>query len=418
MTATIINDAHELVPVDRLYIHPSNPRQGDVGAVCASIEAHGFFGALVVQRSSSYVLAGNHRLKAARQLGMEAVPVMWVDVDDETAKRILLADNRTSDLGTYDNDQLAQLLQELATTPGGLDGVGYDGDDLDNLLQELGLSDGAGSGAAVRDPEPGEPEAALAKWGCATGDIWQLGDQRLIVGDSTVAGTIGEVLLEGELAACVWTDPPYGVDHAGGTKDPRSASHRSGGKIRNDKLTPAQLEPFLQAAFAAVLEHTKAGGSVYVAAPPGPSLTPFLVALGPVLRQCLVWVKDSNVFGRSDYHYAHEMVLYGWKPGAAHSWHGDRKQGSVMEVPRPHASKWHPTTKPTELVARCLRNSTQRGDVVLDPFNGSGSTLIACHELGRKGRGVELDPKYAASTLSRFAELDVTPVLERKGSGE
>lgn len=137
MTATIINDEHELVPLDRLTMHPANPRQGDVGAVCASIEAHGFFGALVVQRSTGHVLAGNHRLKAAKQLGMPEVPVTWVDVDDETATRILLADNRTSDLGTYDNDALAELLKGLAATDKGLDGLGYDGDDLDALLGDL-----------------------------------------------------------------------------------------------------------------------------------------------------------------------------------------------------------------------------------------------------------------------------------------
>lgn len=134
MSVTIINDSNELVAVNKLQVHPNNPRQGDVGAVCASIEAHGFYGALVVQRSTSFVLAGNHRLLAAKQLKMKKVPVVWVDVDEEQAKRILLADNRTSDLGTYDETVLADLLKDLAATEVGLDGLGYDGDDLDDLI--------------------------------------------------------------------------------------------------------------------------------------------------------------------------------------------------------------------------------------------------------------------------------------------
>jgi hypothetical protein len=170
-TPTIINDAHELVPVGKLTTHPANPRQGDIGAVAASIDAHGFYGALVVQRSTGHVLAGNHRLLAARQLKMKRVPVVWVDVDDEQATRILLADNRTSDLGTYDNAALADLLKTLATTDRGLDGIGYDGDDLDALLLDLG-SEGTRTApdytmkveAPIYEPTGAKPDvSALAK---------------------------------------------------------------------------------------------------------------------------------------------------------------------------------------------------------------------------------------------------------------
>lgn len=406
MVARSINSGHEDVPIADLLLHPRNINDSDIGAIHESIESVGFYGAVIVQRSTRFVLAGNHRLRAAQAHGMESVPVIWVDVDDEQALRIMLADNRTAELATRDEQGLADLLQELAATPHGLAGIGYDDEDLANLLQDLANPfDPTHLNGGTGDPQPTVPEEAQAKWQVELGDVWTSGGLTLVCGDARAPSAYEQ--LSGD-ADVVWTDPPYGVDHSGGTKDPRRAAHRSGDVIQNDALNESDLARLLDDAFTSAWKKLAPGGAWYVAAPAGP---PHLIFAELVStrgwRQTLTWVKQTFVFGRSDYHYQHEPILYGWKPGAAHKWTGDRKQTSVLQHDRPTASPEHPTMKPVSLVTQCLANHATPDALVLDPFCGSGTTLLAAHGLGLRGYGIELDPKFVAVSLQRLADVGV-----------
>jgi DNA modification methylase len=406
----IINQgAADLVAMSKLECHPRNVQEGDVGAIYRSIMCNGFYGALVAQQSTGYVLVGNHRLRAAQLAGLARVPVFYVDVSDEQALRIMLADNRTAELATRDEEALFGLLRELVDGEG-LDGTGYDEHDLDAMLADLAAGD------PTNTVDPGAPldraDELRDQWGTAAGQVWVAGEHRIVCGDATDPATAA-ALLAGEEAVCLWTDPPYGVDYVGKTKDAL--------RIKNDSASG--LPSLLAATFAAIDVVMAASARFYIAAPAGPRGTDFRIAIGEagwMFHQALVWVKDSMVLGHSDYHYRHEDVLYGWKPGPGRPgrgnhvgtrWYGDHAQTSVLEIRRPKRSEHHPTMKPVELVEACLANSTRRGDVVVDCFLGSGSTIVACQRLGRRGYGVELDPRYLAATLQRLNDMGVTPIL-------
>jgi site-specific DNA-methyltransferase (adenine-specific) len=390
----------ETVRIDELEPHPANPRQGDVGLIHSLIEENGWYGVIVAQRSSGRILAGNHRWKAAKAAGMSELPVAYLDVDDDRAERILLADNRSNDLASYDDHALADLLQTLTATDHGLLGTGYDGDDLDQLLHDLNGDQPTGP---LADPEPSVPEQAQERWHVTLGDVWQAGEQTVVCGDST-----DQAAWQGVTGNAMWTDPPYGVVYGGDVFAQAESGSAVREAIHSDDLSSDDLEGLVTTAILGA--PLNAGAAAYVAAPPGPLLAAFLTPLVAAgwLHQCLAWVKHRMTPGRSDYHYQHEMILYGWKPGAAHQWYSDRTQTSILEHDRPHTSAEHPTMKPVSLVAECLQNSTKRGDVVLDPFLGSGSTLLAAHQLGRAGTGIELDPRYCAVTLDRLASLGLT----------
>jgi site-specific DNA-methyltransferase (adenine-specific) len=352
------------------------------------------------------VLAGNHRLLAARQAGLETVPAMIVDVNDQTARRILLADNRTNDLASYDDAALAKLLH-AAMLDGGLPGTGYDGDDLDQLLADLGEEPLSASTASTGTENA---EAAQAKWQVQPGDLWEAGKHRVVCADATNQEAYTR-LLGDTLVDVVWTDPPYGVSYAGNVHQQAATKEAARKSIENDSLTPAQLRTLLDDSLGKALAHTKPGGAWYISSPPGPQQEIFVAwaNTNKILRQVLTWRKQRIVLGRSDYHYQHEPILYGWKPGAKHLWTGDRKQSSVLEFDRPHSSPDHPTQKPLDLIEYCIRNNTREADTVLDPFNGSGSTILAADQARRVGYGIELDPSYVAITLSRLEAAGYTP---------
>lgn len=408
MSPVNLNAGAEDVPIDRLKPHPRNPNQGDFGAIQESIEMNGFYGRLIANRRTGHVLAGNHRLAVAKRLGMATVPVEWVDVNEEMELRILLADNRTARLGVDDESKLAELLAELANTEAGLPGTGYDGDDLDLLLAELARGgEGAPAQELLTDPDE-IPEEAPNR--CKSGDLWQLGNHRLLCGDSTKPEDV-ERLMGGEKAQAMWTDPPYGVSYGDKNRhlnkygqESQSNSSRIETPIENDELSARDLRGFLDKAFAAALLVCTPGAAWYVAAPAGPLHCVFASALEQigVLRHRLVWIKDGFVLGRCDYHYRHEPILYGWVPGGTHAWHGDRSQSSVFEVPRPRKNDMHPTMKPVDLIEPMLRNSSRPGEIVFEPFGGSGSTLIACEKTGRHCRLLELSPAYCDVILARW----------------
>ena len=230
------------------------------------------------------------------------------------------------------------------------------------------------------------------------------GGHRLLVGDATSADDVAR-LMDGETFRCMWTDPPYGVNHSGGSKDPRSATYRSGAKLKNDALGDPETQRLVTSAFTLAAEYGTAGASAYVAAPAVPLHRRFIDAMdnsGFTYRHQLIWVKDHFVFGRSDYHYRHEPILYGWLETGAHYFTDDRTQDGVFEVPRPKRSEDHPTMKPLALVATMVCNSSRDGEVVYDPFCGSGTTLLAAERLGRQCRAIEIDPRFADVILRRW----------------
>lgn len=412
-SSVIVDDlAHLATDVDKLRLLPSNPRRGNVDAVARSLEAFGQRKPIVAL-SDGTVIAGNHTLQAARQLGWQQIAVVRVEDDDATAKAYALADNKTAELGDYDEELLAQLVAELAVeAPDLVAATAWSDAEVDSLLASLEVRD------ELTDPDdvPEPPNVAVTK----PGDVWLLGTHRLVCGDSTDAAVVATAV-DGRKADMVWTDPPYGVSY---TAKNAMLNARDGGSrmetgIQSDELDYDHLVAFLRKALNAALAESKPGSSWWVAAPgmaqPLLAFATVLVELG-VWRHTLVWVKDGFVLGRSDYHGRHEQLLYGWAPGATHRPPPDRSQDSVWEVPRPRKNDLHPTMKPVALITRAVENHTNRNDLVLDVFGGSGSTLIAAHDTGRVAALVELDPIYCDVICRRFQEhTSVVPVLETTG---
>lgn len=409
MPASQIFENADQAPVGSLHAYHRNPRQGDVDAIAESLKTTGQYRPIIVNRGTktgrrNEVLAGNHTLAAAKKLGWADIGVTWLDVDEDTARRIVLADNRTADLGGYDDSVLLSLLQEMPD----LIGTGYDGDDL---LALMGDQYQEPEYAADPDDIPDIPDEPR----CQPGEVWILGPHRLIVGDSTDSDVIAR-LMRADRADVVWTDPPYGVEYEGKTKK----------KLRIQNDGAVGLPGLLQDAFTAWVHALRPGAPVYVAHADTERIT-FETALrqaGYSVRQNLIWAKNTIVLGRSDYHWKHEPILYGFAPipsdaklgrlgrGGPH-WHGDNAQATVFQVDKPSASEEHPTMKPTALITAQLKNSAKHGDIVFDGFAGSGSTLVAADQLGMVARVVELDPRFADVICERYRRLTgIHPTLE------
>lgn len=386
------------VPIDDLATYHRNPRRGNIPAIAASLKRLGQYRPIVVNVGThtgrpNEVLAGNHTLHAAQQLGWEHINIVTVDVDDETASRIVVADNRTSDLAANDEVDLAAILSDLPD----LDGTGYTDEDLAEILATTTEP------VLLTDPDDTPPvqDDPISK----PGDVWHLGPHRLLCGDSTDIAAV-ESMLDGDQCDCMWTDPPYGVSYVGKTKDALN--------IKNDGS--ADLPDLLGGAFAVATVALKPGAPVYIAHP-DTGRTTFETAMreaGWLFRQNLIWDKMTMVLGRSDYHYRHEPILYGFTPpnddrgrlgrGGSH-WLGDNAQTTVFTVPKPSRNADHPTMKPVDLIIPMLSNSCPPGGIVYEPFGGSGSTIVAAHLTGRTTRAVELDPAYADVICRRWKKL-------------
>jgi len=348
------------------------------------------------------VVCGNQRLLAARELGWETIPTVVVDLDEQRAAVWALRDNNS--YGEWD-DTLADFLAELAGDDVDLDLAGFRPAELEALLCE------AAGALSPADPDAAPPLPSTPPRS-TPGAIYELGPHRLACGDSGDLHVMS-ALCGDRPAEVMWTDPPYGVEYEGKT------ARRL--RLRNDHAH--RLEPLLAGVFAAADGVLAPCARVYVCAPAGLLGVTFAAAFtaaGWRLHQQLVWVKNAIVLGRSDYHYQHEQILYGHtagpgRPGRGRHqgsrWYGDNRQASVFFVDKPAASRVHPTMKPVELVEAQLRNSSRRGDTVLDPFAGSGSTLIACERLGRTCLTVELDPGYCDVIRARYAEYTGRPDL-------
>jgi DNA modification methylase len=340
------------------------------------------------------VIAGNQRLRAIQELGWESVPVVYADLDEGRAREWALRDNNA--YGQWDEQALAEYLQEMVDAGAELARTGFTDRELEQYLRHA-------SGYELVDPElpplPEEPESEL-------GEVYELGEHRLLCGDATDPEQIA-ALLQDESADLLWTDPPYGVSYADKNEflNAIDKGNRVQKPIEHDHGSPEEMAVFWRTAFTAVRPVMRPGACYYVTGPQGGDLLLHLLSAlrdsGFPLRHMLVWAKNQHVLGRSDYHYQHEPVIYGWVEGT-HQFYGVAGETSLWQVDRPRESKLHPTMKPVELVARAVRNSSQRGEVVLDPFAGAGSTLIAAEQLGRRAFLVEIDPAYCDVIRQRY----------------
>jgi DNA modification methylase len=393
----------EAWPVERLRPYERNPRThsaSQLEKIGASLREFGWTNPILADADGT-VIAGHGRLEAAKALGLAEVPVIVLTGLTAAQRRAyVIADNRLALEAGWDSVLLAAELEALRIEDFDLGLLGFDSAEIAKLLAPPQSNVDA-------DPRIDEADALREKWGTATGQLWRLGAHRILCGDSTKAEDVAR-LMGGQLADGLWTDPPYNVDYEG-----------AAGKIENDHMDADAFGAFLAAAFGRAFEALKPGAPAYVAHADteGLAFRRAFVEAGFKLSACLVWRKNSLVLGRSDYHWQHEPVLYGWKPGKAHRWYGGRDKTTVIDVDRQSRSDLHPTTKPVALITAMLTNSVVPGDVVLDLFGGSGSTLIACEQIGAGARLLELDPRFVAVTLQRF--VDATggqPELEPGGS--
>jgi site-specific DNA-methyltransferase (adenine-specific) len=341
------------------------------------------------------------------------VPVRWVDVSDAEADAMTLADNARALQGVDDPLAIVEMAQQFGRESETMRDIGFDADALDAIVKSAGdavLADGS-SGERVEVDEDEAPidraEELGKKWNVKLGQSWIIpssggGEHRILCGDSTKRDDVARVM-SGQQAVWCWTDPPYGVEYVGKTKDSLV--------IENDGAS--DLPMLLRGAFQGIDAALCDGAPIYVAHPPGALSYEFATAwkaIGWKWHQTLAWVKQTFVLGHADYHYQHEPIMYGWK-GKNRRWYGGRNKRSVLSHDKPIRNGEHPTMKPISLVADCLQNSSQRGDIGYEPFSGSGTTLVAAEQTGRLCRAIELSPKYVAVALERLAALGLEPRL-------
>ena len=386
--------AVQIWPIDRLLPYVRNARthsDEQVAQVAASIQEFGWTNPILVG-GDGVIIAGHARLAAARKLGIAEVPVIVLDHLTETQRRALvLADNKLALNAGWDEEMLRVELESLKEDDFNLDLVGFTTEELDDLLHD---PEETHEGLTDEDAAPEPQETAVT----VPGDVWILGEHRLLCGDATQPHAV-EKVLAGGLADMVFCDPPYNVNYGATMKDKlRGKSHR---KIANDNLGDC-FEQFLRDACINLLSVTK--GAIYICMSSSElhTLHKAFTEAGGHWSTFVIWAKNAFTMGRSDYQRQYEPILYGWKEGTDHYWCGARDQGDVWFVKKPVANDLHPTMKPVELVERALRNSSKSRDTVLDPFGGSGTTLIACEKAGRQARVIELEPKYVDVIIRRW----------------
>jgi DNA modification methylase len=383
-------------PVEKLIPFARNARTHSVeqvAQIAASITEFGWTSPILTG-SDGVIIAGHARLLAARKLGMTEVPVIVLDHLSETQRRALvLADNRLALNAGWDEEMLRVELESLQEEGFNLDIVGFTDEEIEALLQE---PEEAHVGNTDDDAIPETPETAVT----VVGDVWILGEHRLHCGDSTQMEAV-EKVMAGGLADMVWSDLPYNVNYGATMKDKlRGKTHR---KILNDNLGE-DFEQFLRDACANILAVNK--GAIYICMSSSElhTLERAFREAGGHWSTFIIWAKNTFTMGRADYQRQYEPMLYGWKEGTTHFWCGARDQGDVWFIKKPHVNDLHPTTKPVELIERALLNSSKTRDTVLDPFAGSGSTLIACEKTGRQARLLELEPHYCDVMVQRYLE--------------
>ncbi len=394
------------VPVEVLRPAEYNPRKklkaGDkeYEKIKNSILEFGYVEPIIVNYDMT-VIGGHQRLTVLKDLGYAEVQCVVVEIKDENkVKALNIALNKI--MGAWDENLLAGLLVDLQTANFNTDFTGFEAPEIEQILTR------------VHDKNSKEDDfdvdAALAEESFVKpGDVWHLGQHRLMCGDATKAEDVA-ILMNGKKANLVVTDPPYNCSYEGGT----------GMTIMNDNMESKQFYEFLLAAMKNAYDNLADGGAIYIFHSDAEKVNFYnaTVNAGFHYSTTCIWVKNSLVIGRMDYQMRHEPIIYAFKDTAKHRWYSDRKQSTIWEFDRPVKSKLHPTTKPVELVAYPVRNSSQVNGIVLDLFGGSGSILIACQQIDRSAYLMELDPQYAAVIVKRYAEAagDTKDVfLERYG---
>jgi DNA modification methylase len=399
------------VKLEQIQSDPNNARKHDdknIEAIMASLRTFGQRKPIVITHDKT-VIAGNGTVEAARRLGWTTIAAARTPEDwtADTIKAYALTDNRTAELATWEQSTLATQLSDLELAGWDIQNFGFDLKDMEGNQETVEVDP---------PPPPAKPKTR-------TGQIWQMGEHRLLVGDATKSSDYTK-LMNGQTADLVITDPPYNVAYVGKTANELT--------IENDAMTEQDFDAFLLAAFENIFNNTEPGAPIYVfhADSSGHQFRNQFTDAGFLLKQVLIWVKNTFAMGRQDYHWQHEPILYGWKPGASHKWYGARTKVTVIddEVPleqmkknellrileearytstviredKPHRNAEHPTMKPIRLIARLLANSSEPTAIVLDPFGGSGSTLIAAEQLNRTCYTMEMDPTYADVIIARW----------------
>ena len=382
----------EWMSVETLIPYAKNARthsDEQVAQIAGSIKEFGFNNPVLVDKDNS-IIAGHGRLMAARKLGMDKVPVVQLGhMTEAQRKAYVLADNRIALNSGWDTSMLSLELQELKDDID-LSLLGFDADELNALLNPIEETEGLTDEDAVPDV-PDEPKTKL-------GDIYILGKHRLMCGDSCSVTDMDKLVNDREVD--MWlTDPPYNVAYEGKTKDALT--------IKNDEMTDDGFRQFLRDAYVTADTVMKAGAVFYIwhADSEGYNFRGAAHDAGWKVRQCLIWKKSTMVMGRQDYHWKHEPCLYGWKEGAGHLWATDRKQTTILEFDKPNRNKEHPTMKPVALFEYQMLNNTKGGDIILDSFGGSGTTLLAAEKNGRVAYLMELDPKYCDVIVKRWEDF-------------
>ena len=401
----IQNDLLQLAhPITELTLFPGNPRRGDIEAVKRSLEAFGQRKPIVVRRSDNVVIAGNHTLQAAQALGWAEIAVVWVDDDEVTSKAFALADNRTAELGDYDEDALADLINDVGSlNPGLLESSGWDDKAVQELLDRVEQVE-----LPVDVDEVPEDVPAVSK----LGDVWLLGDHRVMCGDSTNRIDVN-ILMLGKTADLLFTDPPYNANYKS-----RMDSKRDNplGGIKNDKLEIGEFELLINNSLSLAKDLLKVNGSAYcwIDWKQYGLVADVFKSIFNV-KSTIVWDKQHFGMG-SFYRTQYELLLFGTNGDEVGTWNSGHDERDVWSIPRESTAYVHPTQKPVALAIRALSNSSNRNDIVLDLFGGSGSTLIAAQETNRVAYLMELDPHYVDVICARFQKLTgVLPVLESTG---
>ena len=373
--------------ITTIYPYERNPRINDqaVDAIVKSIQQFGFNSPIIID-ANSVIICGHTRYKAAIQMGLEKVPVVVADnLTPEQVKAYRIADNKLAELATWNYDMLIAEIESLKDS-------GIDLSLLEFEIVDMNQPETLKEGKTDANAVPDKPEEAVS----VRGEIYQLGEHRLMCGDSTNATDVA-LLMNGDSAKLYLTDPPYNV----------AVSCVAGKTIQNDDMSSEQFLVFLKSVFDQATTVMGDDCMVYIfyASVEYVNFHRAAAAAGIDIKQELFWIKKHFVLGRHDYHYKCEACMYGWKKGAHYAWYGQRQASNLFTYKKPNVNKDHPTPKPVEMLVDLLRNSSRRGEIVLDSFGGSGSTIIACEQTGRVCRAMELDEKYCDVIRKRYAEF-------------